>query len=526
VGLFPHPLLEHRIARAATDPAGLPKRTIIDRRTQMFEANASTAVTGSTGDQEAAAPPPHTDPGVTTRYQSNLRTAVLVSTFGGLLFGFDTGVINGALPYMARPDQLNLTAFTEGVVASSLLIGAAIGALFGGRLADRVGRRRTILILAIIFATAAIGCATAPALAPMVVFRVLLGLGVGGASVTVPAYLAEISPANRRGRIVTRNELMIVTGQFLAFLSNAVLANVFASHAPIWRWMLAIAVIPAIALWIGMNFMPESPRWFALRGRFEDCLGVLLKIRPEAEARAEAATVVEAVERERHMEKSSWRDLVRTPWTRRVLLIAIGIAMVNQLTGVNSIMYYGTQIISASGLSMNSSLIANVGNGVVSVVAMLVGIWLLGYIGRRRMVIGGLIGTTTAHLLIGLVSYQMVDGPTKAYVVLGLTITFLAFMQGAVGPATWVLLAEIFPNRVRGLGMGAAIFCMWMTNFAITLLFPWLVSDGGVGISNTFFIFVGLGLVALAFSVKWLPETKGKTLEQIEWAFADGRIPH
>ncbi|MDR0433182.1 MAG: sugar porter family MFS transporter [Bifidobacteriaceae bacterium] len=457
-----------------------------------------------------------------------LRTAVLVSTFGGLLFGFDTGVINGALPYMREPGELSphlLSQAMEGVIASSLLVGAAFGALYGGRLADRLGRRRTILILAIIFTVAALGCATAPNVPVIVVFRVLLGLGVGGASVTVPAYLAEISPASRRGRLVTRNELMIVTGQFLAFLSNAVLGNVFASHPGIWRWMLAMAVIPAIALWIGMNFMPESPRWFALRRRYEEGLSVLLEIRSKDEAYTEIEEIRQSVEAERTAPKSSWRELLTTPWLRRILFIGILVAIVNQINGVNSIMYYGTQIISASGLALDASLVANVGNGLMSLTAMIFGIWLLGYVGRRRMVIVGLMGTTSAHIAIGTVSNVMTDGPAKAYVVLSLTMAFLAFMQGAVGPATWVLLSEVFPNRVRGLGMGAAIFIMWMTNFIITLIFPWAVSSDGIGISRTFFVFAGLGLIAIAACIKWLPETKGKTLEQIEWTFADGRIP-
>jgi major inositol transporter-like SP family MFS transporter len=472
--------------------------------------------------------PDNTAP-VETKYQGFLRRAILVSTFGGLLFGFDTGVINGALPYMREPGQLSptlLSAAMEGVIASSLLVGAAFGALYGGRLADRLGRRRTILILAIIFTVAALGCATAPSVAVIVGFRVLLGLGVGGASVTVPAYLAEIAPAGRRGRIVTRNELMIVTGQFLAFVSNAVLGNTFTHHHGIWRWMLAIAVIPAIALWIGMNFMPESPRWYALRHRYEDSLAVLVKLRPRKEAHQEVTLIRAAVEQERTAPKSTWRELLTTPWLRRILWIGILVAVVNQINGVNSIMYYGTQIISASGLPLDASLVANIGNGVMSLGAMIFGIWLLGYVGRRRMVIAGLCGTTAMHVAIGTVSTTMPDGPTKAYVVLALTMAFLGFMQGAVGPATWVLLSEVFPNRVRGLGMGAAIFLMWMTNFTITLLFPWAVSDAGIGISSTFFVFGGLGIVAIAACAKWLPETKGKTLEQIEWAFADGRIPH
>jgi major inositol transporter-like SP family MFS transporter len=457
-----------------------------------------------------------------------LQRAIIVSTLGGLLFGFDTGVINGALPYMRLPGELSargLSQAMEGVIASSLLVGAAFGALGGGRLADRLGRRRTIGILALIFTVAAVGCATAPNVPVIVGCRILLGLGVGGASVTVPAYLAEISPANRRGRIVTRNELMIVTGQFLAFVSNAVLANAFSHRPEIWRWMLAVAVLPAIALWIGMNFMPESPRWQAMQHRYEDALHGLMRLRSPEDARSELAQIRQSVDKEQAAPKSSLRELWTTGWLRRVLLIGILIAVVNQITGVNSIMYYGTQIIAGAGLSLDASLVANIGNGTVSLAAMLFGIWLLGYVGRRRMVLVGLMGTSTVHLAIGTVSLAIPEGPVKAYTVLGLTMAFLAFMQGAVGPATWVLLSEVFPGRVRGLGMGVAVFLMWTTNFLITLTFPWAVSPAGIGISGTFFVFAGLGVVALIACTVWLPETRGKTLEQIEWIFADGRIP-
>jgi major inositol transporter-like SP family MFS transporter len=458
------------------------------------------------------------------RYLAHLRTAVLVCTFGGLLFGFDTGVINGALPYMSSPGQLNLTAVWEGVVTASLIGGAALGALFGGRLADRIGRRRTILFLAVLFTLAAAGCALAPDRYVLTVARVALGLGVGGASVTVPSYLAEISPTNRRGRLVTRNELMIVTGQFAAFVSNAVIAKTLGESGPVWRIMLAMAIIPAVALWVGMRVMPESPRWLAMQGRSADALAVLETVRAPGSAQGELDEILENIKRENAQERASWGDLA-TPWIRRCLGIGIGIAVINQITGVNSVMYYGTQIIAKSGLAMDTAIVANTANGLVSVVAMCVAIWLLGYVGRRRMVLVGLCGTTCAHVGIGVVANTMTESSTKAYIVLALTVTFLAFMQGAVGPATWCLLAEVFPARVRGLAMGLAVACMWIANFCITLTFPWLVSPRGIGIADTFFLFAALGVVGLLWGLKYLPETKGKSLEQIEWNFASGRIP-
>ncbi|MDR2380659.1 MAG: sugar porter family MFS transporter [Bifidobacteriaceae bacterium] len=457
-------------------------------------------------------------------YLSTLRTAVLVCTFGGLLFGFDTGVINGALPYMASPGQLGLDAVWQGVVTASLIAGAAVGALFGGRMADRIGRRKTILMLAVLFTLAAAGCALAPDRYIMTLARIVLGLGVGGASVTVPSYLAEISPANRRGRLVTRNELMIVSGQFAAFVSNAVIARTLGESESVWRIMLAMAIIPAIALWVGVKVMPESPRWLALRGREDEALRVLESVRPPGAARSELDGIVHNEERESAGQRACWRDL-KVPWVRRCLLIGVGIAVINQITGVNSVMYYGTQIIARSGLAMDAAIVANTANGLMSVAAMCVAIWLLGHVGRRRMVLVGLGGTTCAHIGIGLVANMMTDSQVKAYIVLCLTVTFLAFMQGAVGPATWCLLAEVFPNRLRGLAMGTAVACMWVANFCITLTFPYLVSAGGIGISKTFFLFAALGLAGLAWGLRYLPETKGKSLEQIEWNFASGRIP-
>ena len=217
-------------------------------------------------------------------HETYLRRVMIVSTFGGLLFGYDTGVINGALAFMAMPDQLNLTPAMEGLVASGLLAGAAIGSFLGGRIADTAGRRKMILYLAFIFFFAANGCALSPNAEVLIFCRFVLGLAVGGASVTVPAFLAEMAPAERRGRMVTQNELMIVTGQLLAFVVNAAMGVTFGSMGGIWRYMLAIASTPAIVLWLGMLSVPESPRWLIVIG----LLGLLFVIKfvPETKGRS------------------------------------------------------------------------------------------------------------------------------------------------------------------------------------------------------------------------------------------------
>ncbi|ODJ57550.1 sugar porter family MFS transporter [Brochothrix thermosphacta] len=448
--------------------------------------------------------------------KKKLSLVTWISTFGGLLFGYDTGVVNGALPYMAASDQLNLTPVTEGLVASSLTFGAAFGAIIGGQFSDKKGRRKLIMYLAVMFFIATIGCSIAPNIEVMVISRVLLGLAVGGASVTVPAYLSEMSPANRRGRMVTMNELMIVTGQLMAFTFNAILATTFGDVSHIWRYMLVIATLPAVILWFGMLVMPESPRWLASKGRFGEALAVLLQVREKEEAHEEIEEIKQHLEEEDAIQKARWKDL-SIPWIRRIVFIGIGIAVVQQITGVNSIMYYGTQILENAGFGTQAAIVGNIANGVISVAATFVGIWLLGKIGRRPMLTIGLIGTTSALTLIGIFSYVLEGSAALPYVVLSLTVTFLAFQQGAISPVTWLMLSEIFPLKLRGLGMGVTVFCLWITNFLVGFSFPILLD--AFGLSNTFFMFAVLGIGAIIFVRKVLPETKGYSLEQLEYFF-------
>lgn len=449
-------------------------------------------------------------------HKAYLKRVTIVSTFGGLLFGYDTGVINGALAYMSRPEQLNLTPAVEGFVASGLLFGAAIGSFLGGRIADAQGRRKMLLVLALIFFFAALGCAASPDAAALIACRFVLGLAVGGASVTVPAYLAEMSPADRRGRMVTQNELMIVTGQLLAFVLNAILGVSFGEVGHIWRYMLAIASLPAVVLWFGMLVMPESPRWLLLQGRVSDAMDVLKKIRDEKGAIAELNEIQDAVDAERHLEKASYADLA-TPWIRRIVFIGMGVSICQQISGVNSIMYYGTQILTEAGFSTEAALIGNIANGVISVAATLFGIWMMGRHGRRPLIMTGQIGTMACLLAIGILSSLLEGASSLPYVVLSLTVTFLFFQQGFLSPVTWLLLSELFPLRLRGMGMGCAVLCLWLTNFCIGSAFPYFLFT--FGLSATFYIFAAVGILGLLFVYKYVPETRGRSLEQIEQDF-------
>lgn len=444
---------------------------------------------------------------------------MIIATFGGLLFGFDTGVINGALPFMSLSSQLNLTPATEGLVSSSLIFGAAFGAVTGGNLSDKFGRKRMIQILAIIFFFATLGCSLAPNVPIMVISRVILGLAVGGASVIVPTFLSEMAPKEKRGRMVTQNELMIVSGQLLAYVINGILGNLV-DHPGIWRIMLVVATIPAVILWFGMLTVPESPRWYASKSKYWPAYSILRTIREEVEAYKEVSEIKEIIDKEKKIKEETSAKEFMKPWVRKILFLGIGIGVTQQITGVNSIMYYGTEILRNAGFATKAALIANIANGVIAVVATLVGIWLLGKIGRRPMLLSGQVGVIISLILLSVVPIVFANTAILPYAVLTLTVVFLAFMQGAIAPVTWLMLSEIFPLKVRGFGMGTSVFFLWITNFLVSLVFPILL--GNLGLSTTFMIFALLNVFAVIGVLIFLPETKGKTLEEIEKFFRAG----
>ncbi|WP_258062918.1 MULTISPECIES: sugar porter family MFS transporter [unclassified Rathayibacter] len=444
----------------------------------------------------------------------------LIATLGGLLFGYDTGVINGALEPMSA--ELGLTALTEGVVTSSLLFAAAIGAISGGRLADALGRRTMIRLLAVLFLVGALVCVVAPGFGVMVLGRAVLGLAVGGASVVVPIYLSEISPSEIRGSLAGRNELMIVIGQLAAFVANAVIGTVWGELPGVWRIMLAVAALPAAALLLGMTRVPESPRWLIAHGRRDEALDVLTTIRTPDLAHAEAETIARSIGA-KDGPRIPLLQALRERWAVRILLVGIGIGVAQQLTGINSIMYYGQSVLKEAGFDHDGALVANIAPGAIAVIGGLIGLRLMQTMNRRTTLLLGYSLTTAMHFLIGIASVALpVGNPARPYVILVLVVAFVGSMQTFLNIVTWVMLSEIFPLRIRGVGVGIAIFCHWTTNAVLGLFFPTLVS--GVGITGTFFLFGAVGLLALVFIWKRVPETRGRALEEVEAGVVSGEL--
>lgn len=475
----------------------------------------------TTSTHASTSPGPSLPPLKSGPHSRRLGLVALVATLGGLLFGYDTGVINGALMPMAA--ELGLSAITEGLVTSSLLFGAAIGAMTIGRLSDGWGRRRTIVLLSVLFFTGALTCVFAPAFSVLIAARVMLGLAVGGASTVVPVYLAELAPYEIRGSLAGRNEVMIVTGQLAAFIVNAIIGNVLGPIPGVWRVMLAVAALPAVFLFIGMLRMPESPRWLVSKGREDEALEVLGSIRCADRAPAELAEIALAVEKESSGHRRDWRESLRNKWIVRVLAVGISVAVFQQLTGINSILYYGQVVLTDAGFESNGALIANIAPGVINVVGALIALRMMDRISRRATFITGYTLTTSCHFLIGLAATLIPEGdPIRQWVLLALIVAFVGSMGTFLNVATWVLLSEIFPLSVRALGMGIAVFCLWVTNACLSLFFPTLIAS--FGITGSFFGFAVVNGIAALVMLRWLPETRGQTLEAVEEGVTSGTI--
>ena len=445
-----------------------------------------------------------------------LLIAIIAAT-GGLLFGFDTGVISGALPFLRQYWDLDDASIE--LITTTVLIGAVIGAVTSGKLADWAGRKRTIIINAVIFTIGAIGCAFASNVTMLIIMRVIIGFAIGITSYVVPMYISEISPSRSRGALVTLNQLMITIGILVSYITDYLLSN--DSKPESWRWMFLVGFFPAIVLLAGMLFLPETPRWLIRKQRWEEGRKILSEL--------EDADMVEQTLGDLRNEMSNevktrgeWKEIFK-PWLRAPLIITIGIFFFQQFSGVNTIIYYSPIIFKMAGIVSNTqSVLPAVIIGAVNVLACFLSVLLLDKVGRRKLYLIGISGMIPSLAVLGACFYfkDLLGASLPIFAILSI-VFYIIFIAISLAPLGWLLISEVFPLSVRGVGMSIGSLAHWGFNAVIAFTFLKLVHS--LGIHNTFWLYSVVCIGGLIWGYYYIPETKGKSLEEIEihWRVGD-----
>jgi sugar porter (SP) family MFS transporter len=427
-----------------------------------------------------------------------------VTALGGLLFGYDTGVVSGALLFVKK-DFGGLSSFQEELITSLLLVGAVVGALVAGRVADLIGRRLTVLITAAIFVVGVLLAAFTPTFPVLLVARIVIGLAVGSASMVVPLYIGEVVPPRVRGGLVSLNQLAITAGILVSYLIDYGL-----SGSANWRLMFGLAAIPAVLLFAGMLFQKESPHWLIRQDRIDEARDVLKRVRNEDDDIDGEIRDVQEVSRK----EAGVRELL-SPSIRPLVFVGVMLAVFQQITGINTVIYYAPTLLQGAGFGSSAALLANVVNGAVNVGMTIVAIWLLDRAGRRPLLLSGTAGMAVGMAITAcaFLGGENLHGALAIVAVIGLLVYTGSFAIG-LGPVFWLLIAEIYPLRIRGAAMSVATMANWGANFLVTVSFLTLLNAiSGVGV---FFLFGFLTLVALAYFWRKVPETKGRSLQEIE----------
>lgn len=431
----------------------------------------------------------------------------LVAAVGGLLFGYDTAVIAGAIGFLQEKYQLSSAMM--GWIASCALIGCILGVMFAGSLSDKIGRKKVLILSAVLFAVSSIGTAMPPDLNWFVVSRIIGGLGIGIASMLAPMYITEIAPADIRGRLVSINQLGVVTGILLIYFVNAGIASLYDEAWNVavgWRWMFGSGLLPSVIFLFLLTFVPESPRWLAKQGRTDEALLILTKLNGTEKAKVELAEINLAIK----TESGSFSEIFK-PGLRKALVIGVVLSMFSQITGINAIMYYAPEIFKSTGDGSSSALLQTILVGVVNLLFTIVAIKYVDRLGRKGLLLAGSLGMAVCLAIIGAAFYF---GLAKGYLVLISILAYIAFFAVSLGPLTFVVIAEIFPNRTRGRAMSISMFSLWLSVFIVSQSFPMLLDS--IGSAFTFWIFMLMSVFTFLFVWKVVPETKGKTLEEIE----------
>lgn len=430
----------------------------------------------------------------------------LVAAFGGFLFGYDTAVVAGAIGFLTK--QFNLTAELTGWAASSLLVGCMAGALLGGPMGDRFGRKPSLIFCAALFALSSVASALPNALGPFAWARFAGGVAIGAASMLSPLYIAEIAPEKIRGTLVALYQLAIVAGILVVFFVNLQIQRLGDEAWNVqvgWRWMFASLALPSVIFGVCMAVVPESPRWLMKMGRRGEARRVLERVGGTESAEREIVQIESALREE----QGRWGELFTTGY-RRALLIGILLAVFGQFSGINSIMYYAPEIFKAAGSGTDSAFVQTVIVGAVNVVFTFVAIWLVDRAGRKPLLIAGTLVQVVALVLVGVMFQRGQSGVGVLVCILG----FVAAFAVAMGPIPWIVNSEIFPTKLRGRAMSVAIFCLWLADWIVTQTFPMLRES--IGPARTFWVYAFCSLLSTAFVLVMVPETKGRTLEEIE----------
>ncbi len=433
-----------------------------------------------------------------------------VAALGGLLFGYDTAVISGAIVYMEP--HWHLDSVVKGWAASSALVGCIGGAMFAGVLSDWLGRKKVMILSAVLFGISGIGAALPDTVTQLAIARILGGFAIGAASMLSPLYIAEIAPAPVRGRMVSVNQFAIVGGMLVVYFVNAYIARLGEglggeawNIAYGWRWMFGSGALPAVLFFVLLFFVPESPRWLIKRGRRSEAMAVLTRVNGDAQARRDAAEIEEAIAHE----DTSIAQLFQ-PGLRWAMVMGIVLAVLQQVTGINVVLYYATDIFKNLGSSSTMAFYQTVVVGAVNLAFTILAIRVVDRIGRKPLLVLASVGMGVSLFALG-GAYAL--GQLKGLLALVFILTYVASFAVAMGPVVWVVLAEIYPTRVRGTAMSIATLCLWTACFVVSQTSPWL-QEHLAGYS--FFIYGVMCIVSIVFVSLAVPETKGMTLEQIE----------
>jgi sugar porter (SP) family MFS transporter len=436
----------------------------------------------------------------------------LVGAAGGFLFGFDTSVISGVIEYISSPKVYNLDAITKGWTGSCIIVGCMIGCVFAGPFSSQFGRKKVLILTAIVFLVSSLGCALAHEYDVFIAYRIVAGIAVGAASMLAPIYIAEISPPQHRGKLVSLNLFAIFLGQFLSFFSNYLLRHVGGDNN--WRWMIGVMAVPSFLLFVALLFVPESPRWLVEKKQNGLAMKILTRINGLAEANREFEEIQVTLRGSRgRLSELFHRGMFR------ILIIGMMLAIFQQITGINVVMYYAPSIFESAGFGKDSALLQTAVMGMVNLTFAVVSMFFVDKMGRKPLMLIGSIGMSIAMTLLAV---TFITGHAKGYFVLLCIMGYLAAFGFSLGPVVWVLIAEIFPNRLRSIAVAIATFTLWAADFIVSLTFPYLLKHAQ---GYSFVIYGSACLLCFLFCLKYLEETKGKTLEEIEMDFTKSRVP-